>query len=171
MPEILEKVMLDKSIVPPNEIIVEFSADELPLPGFRAAYKYWQDHCNGTIIPHVSNLDPLSLPARALPIMAVFGVEGDVPEFTVRLVGTDIVEKTGANITGMNVRDIPESDEQIERFTWVARTGRPYVTHTSAKWAPKPHKSYDVIVLPFGKDGRVTRLLALLDVHMELPNR
>ena len=71
------------------------------LPGTRipAFYAYWQSSARPGVLPDVSAIDPLLMPPEILPFLVVYAIESD-SGLRMRLIGTAVVENTGADFTG-----------------------------------------------------------------------
>lgn len=150
----------------PDDIITEFGVDDLHHPAFMAVYQYWLDVRENNPYPDVKKLDPLALPRKALPFIIICGVEGDPPEFPLRLTGSKIVEETGVDNTNKTITEIPGSEGIQKRLTWAALTGQKYFARKQITWTDISYKQYDVLVLPFGDANMVTKLLVMMDVFV-----
>jgi len=70
----------------------------------------------------------------------------------------------GVDHTGLYLDEIPGMTAQIERISWSARSGRPYLSETTVSFAPNAYKRHQVLTLPFGNaPPRVERIMFVFD--------
>jgi hypothetical protein len=79
---------------------------EMREPKLRVLLAYWNDKRGTRAMPARADIDPLDVPP-ILPNIVLVDVTGDPPRFRFRVVGTDIVFRYGAELTG---RDLEQAD-------------------------------------------------------------
>ena len=62
-------------------------------------YRYWEGKRRGRTMPARADIDPLEL-RQQLANLILVDVAGSPPQFRIRLAGTDIVSRYGAELTG-----------------------------------------------------------------------
>ncbi|NIA67634.1 PAS domain-containing protein [Pelagibius litoralis] len=71
----------------------------------RCLYDYWSNLLAGRQAPARSDVDPRAMP-RILPHLGLFDVENDPRRYRVRLMGTNVVEWYGCDVTGHYLDEI-----------------------------------------------------------------
>lgn len=130
---------------------------------------YWESARVGQKIPHVSAIDPTSLPTEALRWIAVFEVMDSEKDFKVRLAGTGITGLTGREFTGMRVSEIPGSERGLVRMIRCVEEQRPYFSGDPLEWSlGQEHINYSVLCLPFRDDAaKVSRIVMVFKFHVD----
>ena len=127
-------------------------------------YQYWLDGKGDLKAPRVDLIDPLKLPRKALPYIAIYDVEYDPVRFRGRLDGTAVVEEIGIDSTGLYVDEQIRRKDQIARLKKCAMSCRPYIHTGQVTWTSRDYKHYTVLGLPFlGDQDRVARLLMVFE--------
>ena len=134
------------------------------LPGTRipAFYAYWLSGARPGALPDVSAIDPLLMPPEILPFMVVYTVE---PEggLRMRLIGTAVVDHTGADLTGGAIEPIGIMATLHARLTWCLQHRRPYVAHGQVPAAERDFIQFTALAAPFGdRSGKVQRVASVL---------
>lgn len=130
-------------------------------PKMHDLYRYWEGKRRGRPMPARVDIDPLDL-RRQLANLILVDVAGSPPQFRIRLAGTDIVSRYGAELTGKVLDDIDlGSDlaaikEQYEE-TVLKRTPT-YCRHSIET---KNHKflRYERMLMPLSADGSTVNML------------
>ncbi len=151
--------------------LIEFDAfDDVP-DYLVQAMKYWESARGDRPIPHMSTIDPTSLPLEALRWIAVFEVLHEQKDFMVRLAGTGIAALTDREFTGMLVSKIPGSERGMERMLRCIEEGRPYYSGDPLRWSlGQEFINYSVLCLPFCDDaGTISRLVMVFKFHLDKP--
>ena len=134
------------------------------LPGTRipAFYAYWQSGARPGALPDVSAIDPLLMPPEILPFMVVYTVE---PEggLRMRLIGTAVVDRTGADLTGRAIEPIGIMATLHARLTWCLQHRRPYVAHGQVPATERDFIQFTALAAPFADgSGKVRRVVSVL---------
>jgi hypothetical protein len=74
-------------------------------PKLRVLLAYWNDKRGTRAMPARADIDPLDVPP-ILPNIVLVDVTGDPPRFRFRVVGTDIVFRYGAELTGRDLEQV-----------------------------------------------------------------
>ena len=149
--------------------LIEFDAfDDVP-DYLLETMRYWEAARGDRPIPHMSTIDPTSLPLEALRWIAVFEVLQEQKDFKVRLAGTGIAKLTDREFTGMLVSKIPGSERGMQRMLRCIEEGRPYYSGDPLRWSlGQEFINYSVLCLPFCDDaGVISRLVMVFKFHMD----
>lgn len=149
--------------------LIEFAAfDDVP-DYLVETMAYWEKARGGGPLPHMSMIDPTSLPVEALRWMAVFEVLHEQRDFRVRLAGTGISALTGREFTGTLVSRIPGAERGMERMLRAIDEKRPYFSGDPLEWSlGQEHINYSALCLPFGDDaGDVARLVIVFKFNLD----
>ena len=136
----------------------------MALPGARipAFYAYWLSAAQAGVLPEVSAIDPLLMPAEILPFMAVYAVEPD-GRLRIRLMGTAVAERTGEDLTGRMVEPFGVMATLHARLRWGVEHRRPYVAHGQVPAAERDFIQLTALAAPFvDRNGAVQRVVAVL---------
>lgn len=117
-------------------------------------------------LPQPRLLDPVAI-KWALGWVSLVDVKGTPPdcEFYYAIDGTWQAERYGFDMTGKSLDAFPEPQtrEFIRKsYLDVASSGQP-CAHLRDLQLDGRRRRYEVLLLPFGEDGRVTRLAVALD--------
>ncbi len=144
----------------PDGLQKDFTRDDLARDYAKELYDYWRDARGTAPLPPIAALDPTRLPRSSLPYLSLLEVEENPFRLRARLIGTALVEQLGMNQTGHYLDETPGMEAQLARMAWCVRERKPYLTTDVLTFAPNDHKRYQVLVLPFGDQGRgVQRLI------------
>lgn len=132
----------------------------------REFYEYWDSKRSGAGgIPRRDAVDPIDIP-RLLPNMFMAEVVTDDGRvrFCFRLVGTEIVEKEGADFTGAFLDELNTDPESAMRRQYedVYLGRRYYVRDDTVYWQDREHVNYRILILPLSSGGgAITRLTGI----------
>lgn len=125
-----------------------------------ALFRYWDAARGGRSMPARTDLDPLEMKA-ALPYLMLIDVVG--PEFRYRLVGTQVVQDFGRDLTGKTVgqqiRPMPFAADVGALFRRVRDEGRPVFTTGHHQTPDGVTHSVSRLLLPLGEDGRTGMIM------------
>jgi hypothetical protein len=134
------------------------------LPGARipAFYAYWLSGVRVGALPDVAAIDPLLMPPEILPFMVVYAVEpGD--ELRMRLIGTAVVDHTGADLTGRLIEPYGLMATLHARLSWCLKHRRPYVAQGQVPAAERDFIQFTALAAPFAdKSGKIQRVVSVL---------
>ncbi len=145
------------------------SGDELASPDFAVFYQRWDAARGAARMPHISCIQPATIPPHILRQVSIIGVENNGTRFVVRLAGSELQERSQVEMTGRTVdshasepAELEASPDTIEHLKWCCDNQRPYCVGGAARWSGKDMLAQRMIVLPYaGDDGSVERLLTL----------
>jgi hypothetical protein len=83
---------------------------------------YWSAKRDGNPLPSRAAIDPLDMPRRLLPHLALVEATGQDSEIRFRLVGTELVQRFGRDATGKTSRDL-YSDSDYRQYLEQIYTG------------------------------------------------
>jgi len=145
---------------------------ELPrsaAPKIRALYDYWRAiHPQGGGLPGRRHLDPLDIP-RLLPNIWMVDVHRQPLRFRFRLIGTEIVNFTGRDATGLWLDQVYPGYEQSEAFA----AHRDCVVHRRPgyrKSSPisnlgRRSAEAERLYLPLAEDGKSVDILLIMSLY------
>ena len=129
------------------------------------AFEFWKGYCVGDALPDVSKVDPLLIPAEALPGVDLIEVKFSPTRFRIRLWGTGNVAAAGQDYSGTQMEEAGMLDG-IRRLNAVVEKRLPYFAIIPLDWHSDEYRHtthYSVLGLPFqDKNGDITRILCLL---------
>jgi hypothetical protein len=122
---------------------------------------YWQEKRGARGMPARADLDPIDL-GSILPNLLLVNVSGDPLDFSYRLIGTAIVERSMADYTGVRLMDLPNQRKPSMIWSLYEQA----VTEKSPALALVPYlhmeeKFVEIQALPLSPDDlRVDMLIA-----------
>ncbi len=124
-------------------------------PRLRTLHDYWSAKRRGRRMPARPDIDPVEIP-RLLPHLMLVSVSGEPPGFRFRLVGTEIVARYGAELTGRALDEVDLGTalgsvrSQYEET--VRDTAPTYCRHAIETKGGK-YQRYERLLLPLSRDG------------------
>lgn len=140
-------------------------------PFMREPFAYWLAKRGGREMPARDDLDPLEMRAWLPQTMLFEPVAGG--DFRARLVGTDVRERVGVEMTGRLASELPIPREMamsvVNDFHEVLRGRRPtYRRHEHASLITGKPIRFERLLMPLASDGG--RIDMLFGVRRELPD-
>lgn len=117
-------------------------------------WTYWVGRGRDGALPARRDLDPLDF-VFALGRVALVDVLRGPLRFRYRLMGTDIVSRVGADLTGKTLDQYPDPEQRVvmlERYRRVAETAAPLVLDEDRILDGKTWNR-EMLFLPLAKDG------------------
>lgn len=127
----------------------------------RQLYTYWRSKATGGRLPSRAAISPAEIPPL-LPYIFLIDVERDPQRFRFRLIGTQIVQWAGRDVTGLYIDDPiygPGGSKLGEEYAEVAARGLPLYTEQPAQRPERDWVFYERLVLPLAQDGRTVDIL------------
>ncbi|MCE9649899.1 MAG: PAS domain-containing protein [Parvibaculum sp.] len=143
--------MLDAAV--DIQMVTDFS--KLPSK-LQQLLQYWQGKRKPGHIPSRKDIDPIEIP-RLMPDVALVDVLRDPLDYRYRLAGTNMVEMTGYDRTGMRMREFftPEAIAATEiLIARLIETREPIAFEGKMFWIEENYRRFQAIVLPLATDGR-----------------
>ena len=134
------------------------------LPGARvpAFYAYWLSATQRGGVPDVAAIDPLLMPPEILPFMVVYAIEHD-GGMRMRLIGSAVVDRTGADLTGRLIEPFGVMATLHARLSWCVKQRRPYLADGQVPAAERDFIQFTALAAPFAdRDGTVQRVVSVL---------
>lgn len=123
---------------------------------------YWRERRGNRQAPARRNIKPMEIPSL-LPIVHLIDVQDDPLAFRHRLVGTEIVEKVGRNVTGKWVDEALYGKALRDVFDGLAAVAwevRPYRRLARLDYHDRPWLGMESLEMPLlDDDGRVNMIL------------
>jgi hypothetical protein len=132
-------------------------------PRLRRLYDYWCERRSGRRFPARSDVDPVDLSFLLGNLILADVIPGDPLTFYIRLHGTNLSERSGYELTGKMLSDLPVNEFRtlaIESFTTVATTGEPLHGHRDRVLDGRLRR-YETVILPLSKDGERVDMLMI----------
>ncbi len=124
--------------------------------------EYWTARRDTRSAPRRCDVDPLEIPGL-LPILNLLDVLRNPLRFRHRLVGTEVVERMGRDVTGRFVgEDLygPATQEIFDSFARLTAEIRPFRRHSRLSWNGQQWLILEALELPLvGDDGTVEMIL------------
>ena len=131
-------------------------------PGLRALHAYWSAKRGARPMPARADIDPIEVP-RLLPHLMLVAVSDDPLRFRFRLVGTEIVARYGAELTGRELDEIDLGGELggvRSQYEETVRAAAPTYCRHAIETRQGKYLRYERLLLPLSSDGiRVDMLL------------
>ncbi|MHA1600643.1 MAG: PAS domain-containing protein, partial [Alphaproteobacteria bacterium] len=120
-----------------------------------ALYGYWESKRGDRAIPARGDIDPLEIP-ELLPLILLIDVL-QTGEYQYRLMGTEIVNNFGNNVTGLTFTEALPDGPYLEYITGLVRdvvsTGRPLYSEGAFMAKGRANRQVRRLVLPLSDDG------------------
>lgn len=135
-------------------------------PRLLRLHALWLSKCRGRAMPARADFDPLEL-KEDLGWIVLVDVERSPLRFRYRLIGTNIVDLAGRNVTGRYFDEIYEP--HVERvatssFRDILDTGTPNRVAATLQHAEKGFLTYEAIDLPLASDGSTVDMILIRSV-------
>jgi hypothetical protein len=124
-------------------------------PRLRALYDYWGAKRRGRRMPARADIDPVDVP-RLLSNLMLVSVCGEPPRFGFRLVGTEIVARYGAELTGHELDGIDLGSELGSvraQYEETVRDSAPTYCRHELETKSGKYLRYERLLLPLSRDG------------------
>lgn len=129
----------------------------------QAFLDYWGRARGDKAMPGRGDIDPLDMPRFLLSDLFLVDVLDGGGDFRYRLIGSHIVEHTGADLTGRRLSDLRDRGSQprlAALYSEVVHRKAPQQTRLPYKTPEMQAAShYDVVVAPLASDGRTVDML------------
>jgi len=141
---------------------VELSALEGDI--FREMFDFWNKARDGMPLPCSSCIDPVALPKRLSQVF-VIRVEHEPLSFRFRIMGEDVINAFGVNVSGMEVSKIesgglPTGKLLHQTYEWVIAQRKPIAMAGPNGSLQDGFKRHEMIYLPFSDGGcQITNIL------------
>lgn len=125
---------------------------------------YWRSKAGANSIPARGDIDPIIDLGHIVQHLFLVDVEGDPVRFRFRLVGTDIVEHVGKDMTGKYLDELVEYEPQYARVKPDYETTVKFrkATVSSVRFLTKDGKhyiNYERLLLPLSDDGHTVNMI------------
>jgi hypothetical protein len=131
-------------------------------PDLQALHAYWQRKRGERLMPSRAAIDPLELRAL-LPHIVLYNVEGLGGPYTVRLVGTAIVEFMGQDLTGKRCNfglEEPGATRVIRLLDSIVTGREPRFVTGKALWCKNQQfRSFESTSMPLSADGETVNMI------------
>ena len=129
----------------------------------------WRGKFRGDRLPSRDQFDPLDL-REHLGNLIVLETEPEHHDFRYRLVGTDIVDTVGRDVTGQLVQEAYDV-RAVQVIRYLAESAVPGRIFGRVDWQEKPFLYYETLILPLSSNGvTVDRLLGEMVFPDDLPD-
>lgn len=119
---------------------------------------HWSAKFRGPLLPRRSQFSPHEL-IEHLGNLIILETEPELRDFRYRLVGTDIVEQVGRDVTGQLIGEAYD-ERTVRIMRYLADNRVPGRIFGRVEWQDKPFLHYETLILPLSDDGHtVDRLL------------
>ena len=117
---------------------------------------YWSAKRVGLPLPSRNAIDPLDMPRRLLPHLALVEPTGQDREIRFRLVGTELVQRFGRDATGKTSTDLYSGaylDYLEDIYATVFAKAQPLFVETQRHWPEEGHGRLRRLLLPVAADN------------------
>jgi hypothetical protein len=118
---------------------------------------YWSAKRAGYPLPPRSAIDPLDMPRRLLPYLALVEPTGKGREIRFRLVGTELAQRFGRDATGKTSTDLYGGTEYVsyleDIYATVFTKAQPLFVETVRVWTEEGHGRVRRLLLPMAAEA------------------
>jgi hypothetical protein len=126
-------------------------------------YGYWSEKAGDRAMPSRSDLDPIIDIPELTSNLWLVEVEPDPPGFRVRLLGTEVVNRYGADFTGKRLDEVDLGDQgdAIRReYVEVVGSKKPlYARHQIHIEGTATFLPYERVLLPLSDEGETVNMI------------
>tara|TARA_R110002012_G_scaffold12277_4_gene54871 strand:- start:735 stop:1349 length:615 start_codon:yes stop_codon:yes gene_type:complete len=151
-----------------SDFNADFSAKDLASDAQRAMYDYWLETRGSAAFPPKSALDPVEFPRQSLSSLTVLEPIGD-DDFRIRIVGTRVRAAVGKDNTGQLISQIAGAEEALEHLRACTEAPTALFCSGRAAWAFRHQKFYTSLMLPFGTQRHVERIMMVFHFTHHMP--
>lgn len=120
--------------------------------------EFWRSKFRGPLLPRRDQFEPHELMGH-LGHVIILEAEPERRDFRYRLVGTEIVESVGRDVTGSLISDAYD-ERALRVVSYLADSKQPGRIFGRVDWQDKEFLHYETLLLPLADDGRnVDRIL------------
>jgi hypothetical protein len=132
----------------------------------RQLFQYWDEKRGDRRAPSRDDIDPAGM-IEALPNVFLIDVVAEPRRYRVRLMGTELVECYGQDITGRYVDEI--TDQVLGALHELVTTWRPWRLVGESGKTPGRVKRYELLALPLSTDGATVNMVlgGIVRVHLK----
>ncbi len=127
----------------------------------RALYEYWDTVRGRRTMPSRQDIDPAAIP-KILPYIIMYNVVVGTG-YTVRLVGEEVVNFVGRNLTGQvagSIMEPPAAKLIVQILDAVANGRAPKFRAGKAHWHPaKAHRDFEACFLPLSSNDKTVDII------------
>jgi hypothetical protein len=131
-------------------------------PRLRELYDYWDRQRGLRPMPARADIDPLDIRFAIGNVILIDVLESELPQFRIRVHGTNLSEQVGFDLTGKMLDEMPLAEfRELTRqsFTKVTTEKQPLHVHRDLM-LDRRRRAYETIILPLSTDGeRVDRII------------
>jgi hypothetical protein len=142
--------------------------DQIRHPDLRRLYDYWYARRKSRRYPARADIDPVEF-SFALGNVTLVDVLYDPLRFRFRLMGTLMAQRSGVDLTGRMVDELPipaYRDLLLEAYRTTIRTGEPN-TMLHEQTVQGRIYEFEVLRLPLAEDGETINMLLLCPMYFE----
>lgn len=133
---------------------------------------YWSAKRGGVALPPRSAIDPLDMPRRLLPYLALAEPIGGEKTVRFRLVGTELVQRAGRDDTGKTSAETLQGPyrEYVEQlYATVIAEARPLYAESTRAWPEEGMSRVRRLLLPVAGDEQADRVAFVLSAQSWSP--
>ena len=116
-----------------------------------ALLEHWQSRFRGELLPCRAQFDPLQLKEH-LGHLIILKADAAHNDFRYRLVGTEIVEQIGRDVTGKLIGEAYDA-RAVKVIKYLAEHRIPGRIFGRVDWQEKDYLHYETLLLPLADDG------------------
>jgi hypothetical protein len=142
--------------------------DQIRHPDLRRLYDYWDARRQGRRYPARADIDPVEF-SFALGNVTLIDVLYDPLRFRFRLMGTLMAQRSGFDLTGRMVDEVPipeYRDLLLNAYRHLVTTGEPNTTIHEQTIHDRLYE-FEVLRLPLAEDGETINMLLLCPMYFE----
>lgn len=145
----------------PEGLVYPVLTELFRAPQQHEMWAFWQAARGAAPIAPEGCIDPTAMPRAALPFIVLYAVDDGPDRMQIRLEGTEVVEILKRSRRGKIVGEAEGTVAHKARLVWALENRLPYWVEARIDYEQYHYRTYSALVLPFGKEGRVTRIVGV----------
>lgn len=136
-------------------------------PNLQRLYDYWTLKCGIRKMPSRDDIDPLDITYIFGNVTLVDVIEGEAPRFRIRLLGTNLAQRAGYELTGKILDELPATEFRTlveQRWNEVAGSGVALKCGRDAVFDERSYR-YKSVILPLSPDGEAVNMLMVALIY------
>lgn len=136
-----------------DKIVTDLDPQSFTSDKQRDLLAYWLKIKGDLLMPGRQDLDPTDIPHLLSSVWMADVIDGDEPNFKVRLFGTDLVQAFQIESTSQLLEDIGFAGDIIKRFAELVKTKKVYYYQCDFPIVSEYFKYYTTLTLPMSSDN------------------
>ncbi|MDF1749061.1 MAG: hypothetical protein P1V34_09335 [Alphaproteobacteria bacterium] len=129
-------------------------------------YAFWLKGRNSKGYFPFQDFDIVNFPRHLVTKISLIKVHAKEMRFEFRIVGNDVIERSGSNFTGCFIDEMQGAEQAQRRLEFAVKNNLPFAAEVGMSWARHDFKHYGVGSVPLhDEDGNVVYILSVLRIY------